>query len=124
MCAERMKDRGNKLFNAREYERAIACYQHAIRFNDSNPVFYNNMASALAHLERNEEAMEKCARAIELNCDYVKAYQRRGLLNEKLGRWADALYGWSQQSAKRHRLPFSCHFAGRLHSGGRLGWLP
>lgn len=88
--ASALKDQGNKLFQARYYDDAIACYSQSI---DALPtaVAFANRAMAYLKLERFPiEAEADCSAALLLDATYVKAWHRRGTARKQLGKLLDA----------------------------------
>lgn len=91
------KNRGNKYYVGRQYEKAIELYTKAIGYYEPNDartaVFYSNRAACWSNLNENEKVIEDCDRALVVDARYVKALLRRGTALEKLGRLEDALHG-------------------------------
>ncbi|MEM9540075.1 MAG: DnaJ domain-containing protein [Cyanobacteria bacterium P01_E01_bin.42] len=56
-----------------------------IKTHSTDPEFYYNCGVENAEIEDYEEALADFSRAIHLKPDYLKAYQYRAFLNEKLG---------------------------------------
>jgi len=100
------KEEGNRLFAARDFEAAAACYTEALRrcprgadgaaeaaLAPQRAVFYcNRAACALALVPpRHEDAIYDCDRALELRPDYAKALARRAASLEATGALDEAL---------------------------------
>ncbi|KAL0483157.1 hypothetical protein AKO1_015133 [Acrasis kona] len=76
--AEQSKERGNKLFQERRYEQAIAEYIGAIELDGTNPVYYSNIAAAYVNVGNYDNAIDYCKMAIS-KCDaFHKAHARMG----------------------------------------------
>lgn len=87
-AAIREKDIGNKFYINRDYEQAIKHYTYAIEeLDDSIAALYSNRAACYLRLNKYEEAIKDCTRAIELEPNYVKAIMRRANAAFHLGRW-------------------------------------
>ncbi|XP_077997946.1 dnaJ homolog subfamily C member 7-like [Glandiceps talaboti] len=75
------KEEGNAAFNQRDYEKAFEIYSEALQVDPNNiyinAKLYNNRATACAKLNRLEEAIANCTKAVELDEKYLKAYLRR-----------------------------------------------
>ena len=88
--ARRAKERGNKRFQGRQYESAIAEYSKAIGLADPNDPevakYYGNRAQCHACLEQHAEAEADCDAALRCDPSYVKAIARRATAREKLGK--------------------------------------
>ncbi|TMW44742.1 hypothetical protein DOY81_010182, partial [Sarcophaga bullata] len=89
--ANEIKDRGNKHVKLGEYELAIEEYTQAMQLYPDDPIYYSNRALCYLKLERYDECIEDCDRAIEIDSLAVKAYYRRMMANESLGNNMDAL---------------------------------
>ncbi|VDK22687.1 unnamed protein product [Taenia asiatica] len=84
-----LKDRGNRLFKAGRYAKAVECYTEALEQCPPNEVrqratFFQNRAAARENLRQLEAAVEDCNAALELSPTYVKALNRRARLYERL----------------------------------------
>ncbi|XP_069060849.1 mitochondrial import receptor subunit TOM70 isoform X2 [Pleurodeles waltl] len=87
--AQAAKNKGNKYFKAGKYEQAIQCYTEAIGLCPSEKkvdlsTFYQNRAAAYEQLQKWEDVIQDCTKAVELNPRYVKALFRRAKAHEKL----------------------------------------
>ena len=93
--ARRAKERGNKRFQGRQYESAIAEYTRAIGLADPNDPevakYYGNRAQCHACLEQHAEAEADCDAALRCDPSYVKAIARRATAREKLGKDEQAM---------------------------------
>ncbi|XP_023305521.2 RNA polymerase II-associated protein 3 [Lucilia cuprina] len=74
-----------------EYPMAIEAYTQAIELYPDDAVYYSNRALCYLKLERYDECIEDCERAIDIDRLAVKAYYRRMMANESLGNNMDAL---------------------------------
>lgn len=76
---------GNKQFDRKRYDRAIAAYTKAIEINPADYTFYGNRG--LAHYQKRAfaEAIEDFNRALELNPDIALIYNNRGVAHEDSG---------------------------------------
>ncbi len=75
----------------RQYEKAAGLIADAIKQNSENPHYFSHLASALQNLNQPDEALECFRLAIQLEPDFVEAYNNRGNLLLKIGRPTDAL---------------------------------
>jgi len=64
--AAQEKNRGNILFKQEKYEQALSAYQKAFSFDPSSPVYFVNQSVVLFVLERWDQCIETCHRAMEV----------------------------------------------------------
>jgi len=76
--AEEAKQRGNDLFRAQEYAKAVEQYEEAVKRAPKNAVFRNNLAAALCKIMDFSGAQRQIEVALELDPKYVKAWARKG----------------------------------------------
>nr|CAG4642691.1 EOG090X0AJZ [Evadne anonyx] len=74
MSDRELKDQGNKLYLAKRYEDAIACYTKAIQKNGSVPQYYTNRALCLLKLARWSSATRDCKAALAIDHTWVKGH--------------------------------------------------
>ncbi|KAG2205822.1 hypothetical protein INT47_004005 [Mucor saturninus] len=72
--AERHKAAGNKLFAEKRYGDAINEYTNAIIKDSTVCVYYTNRALCYSKLEKYDQVIADCRKAIELDPSMVKAY--------------------------------------------------
>lgn len=72
--AERHKATGNKLFSEKRYEDAIKEYTSAIIKDSTVCVYYTNRALCYSKIEKYDQVITDCRKAIELDPSSVKAY--------------------------------------------------
>ena len=97
--AEKVKAEGNAAISAKDYEKAAASYQEAVKLSPDGPnshIYFSNLAAALLHLQRFEEAIDACNSAIEINPEYPKAYSRHGTAHMELGEYEQAAASFQQ----------------------------
>ena len=71
------KRQGDRYYNLREYGKAIEKYDEVIRFRPTASA-YHDRGNAYGELGKREEAILDFDKAIELNPNFVKAYNNRG----------------------------------------------
>ncbi|KAI8369815.1 hypothetical protein EDC96DRAFT_503481 [Choanephora cucurbitarum] len=82
--AEQHKANGNKLFSERRFEEAIKEYTSAIIKDSTIGVYYTNRALCYSKLEKYDQVVSDCRKAIEIDPSLVKAYYLIGqALTEK-----------------------------------------
>jgi tetratricopeptide (TPR) repeat protein len=92
------KSKGNEYFTLQKFVEAYDEYTEAIDlapltrdFDKTRAVFYSNRSACLLELGRNEEAVQDCTRALELDDKYLKAIMRRARAHENLDQLEEAL---------------------------------
>ena len=82
-----LKQAGNKAFDLKNYEEAVQQYTLAIEITIDNPshVYYANRANAYLELFKNEECINDCNMAIQIDPSYSKSYYRKAkaLVNQQ-----------------------------------------
>ncbi|XP_061658435.1 tetratricopeptide repeat protein 1 [Syngnathoides biaculeatus] len=91
-----LKDEGNCHFKSGDWSTAEQSYTQALRlcprsFGQERAVLFSNRAAARLHMERKDDGIADCSRALELNPDYVKALLRRAELYEQTEQLEKAL---------------------------------
>lgn len=69
-----LKEQGNKLFAARNYEAAIECYTKALMKNPSIPHYYTNRALCYLNQKRWPLAIQDAKQALEKDPNLVKGH--------------------------------------------------
>lgn len=91
--AEDLKDSGNEFFKMDKFEASIDAYTKALEHQADDKlrlVLYKNRAMARLKVEDFEGAESDCDKALEINQSDPKAYYRRALAREKLGKLGTA----------------------------------
>lgn len=87
------KERGNAAFKNGDWSTAIDEYTRAIKCNDKHQqlaTFYKNRAAAYLKLERYDNAVSDCDKALELEPNDPKSLFRRAQAKEGLNRFEEA----------------------------------
>ena len=63
--AEEKKRAGNEEYKNKNYDKAIALYEEAIRIDPDEIVYHSNIAAAQIELKDYDKAIAECNRAIE-----------------------------------------------------------
>lgn len=79
-----MKTAGNKAYQSREFDTAIGNYTKAIAAHPL-AVFYSNRAACYSNLNRPQDVIPDCNKALSMDRTYVKALNRRAVAREQLG---------------------------------------
>ncbi|MBN3281146.1 TTC1 protein, partial [Polyodon spathula] len=91
-----LKEGGNEQFKKGEYAEAEDSYAKALTicpfsYEKERSVLYSNRAAARMKMDKKEEAISDCTKAIELNPNYIRAILRRAELHEKTEKLDEAL---------------------------------
>lgn len=87
------KEQGNVAFKNSDWTAAIEAYSKAIKCGQQHKqlaTFYKNRAAAYLKLEKYEQVVRDCNKALELEPNEPKAMYRRAQANENLGRFEEA----------------------------------
>ncbi|CAO4366009.1 unnamed protein product [Caenorhabditis nigoni] len=76
--ANKLKEEGNDLMKASQFDAAVQKYNAAIKLN-RDPVYFCNRAAAYCRLEQYDLAIQDCRTALALDASYSKAWGRMGL---------------------------------------------
>merc|ERR1712166_904732 len=90
MAAQECKAKGNKDFQAGNFEEAVKHYTDAIGHDANDHVFYSNRSACLSSLNRYDEALSDANKCIELKPDFAKAYSRKGAALHGAGKLQEA----------------------------------
>lgn len=89
---------GNRCFGAGQYEDALAQYAIALQIAPEMPssseirsICHANSAACLLKLEKYDDAIKECTKALELNPTYMKALIRKAEAHEKLENFEEAI---------------------------------
>ncbi|KAM9327425.1 RNA polymerase II-associated protein 3 isoform 2-T2 [Pholidichthys leucotaenia] len=85
------KEKGNKFFKDGKYDDAIECYTRAMVADPYNPILPTNRATSFFRMKKYAVAESDCNLAIALDCNYFKAYMRRGAARFAQRNYASAL---------------------------------
>jgi len=87
--ANQAKEEGNQAFGVGDYETAIQHYLKALSIcpkkRIERSIYHGNLAACQIKLNRFQEAIESCDRALKLDPNYLKILQRRAQAKEKKG---------------------------------------
>jgi len=88
--AECLKNEGNELMKSDKFGEALQKYNQALALYES-PIYFCNRAAAYSKLERHNDSVSDCKRALALDPNYSKAYGRMGLAYSGLNQHAEAI---------------------------------
>ncbi|CAA7400138.1 unnamed protein product [Spirodela intermedia] len=96
--ANDMKEEGNVLYRAGNYEEALEKYRLALQFASEitsslevRSICHANRAVCYSKLGKYEDTTKECTKALDLNPSYLKALLRRGEAHEKLQHFDEAI---------------------------------
>lgn len=124
MSATELKEQGNRLFAARQYDEAIGCYSKAILKNPTTATYYTNRALCYLKLQKWLSAIQDCQHAIENDTKSVKghfflgqAYLENCSYDESIAHFKTA-----HQLAKEQKLNFGDDIASALRAAKKKRW--
>jgi tetratricopeptide (TPR) repeat protein len=88
---EKLHDEAEKLFDQKQYEESIECFDRIIELNRDDDSAWNNKGLALIYLGRYEEAIECYERAIDLNPKESDVWNNKGNALYSSGWYKDAI---------------------------------
>ncbi|XP_031560170.1 E3 ubiquitin-protein ligase CHIP-like [Actinia tenebrosa] len=74
MSAAELKDQGNRLFSAKQFDDAVQCYTKAIIKNSTVPTYFTNRALCHLKLKKWNQAILDSRQALDLDGNLVKAH--------------------------------------------------
>ncbi|XP_064422807.1 tetratricopeptide repeat protein 1 [Latimeria chalumnae] len=94
--SSQLKEEGNDQFKKGEYTAAETSYMKALEvcpfcFQKDRSILYSNRAAARMKMDKKEDAISDCTKAIKLNPNYIRAILRRAELYEKTDKLDEAL---------------------------------
>lgn len=96
----RAKEEGNTAFKAGKLEEALSRYAAALEIDPENTPtqakLYYNRALVLAKLQRIDDAIADCSRALDLDETHLKALLKRARLKLQAERYEDAVQDFEQ----------------------------
>jgi tetratricopeptide (TPR) repeat protein len=87
----KLKDNGNLYYKSQEYKKARDCYLKCIELKPEEALYHYNTSMANFQLQKYEESLANCEKAVELDPKYKKAYFRKVQCNLKLGNSLQAI---------------------------------
>ncbi len=76
---------GDRLFEEKQYERAVMAYERAVRFNPDDVDSYNDLGLSLQYLGRSAEAAAVLKEGIARDRDYQRIYLTLGFVQLQSG---------------------------------------
>jgi tetratricopeptide (TPR) repeat protein len=100
-------ERGDALANQGRYEEALACFEQAIALNPDMPSAIESWvfrAVMLLYLERFDQALESCDRALAIEPAHPEANLFRGVALQRLGLYREAYRSFDRALGATERL--------------------
>lgn len=82
--AEELKASGNVALKSKKFKEAHDLYTKCIKLDPHNAIYYSNRAAASNHLGLLIEMVEDCQKAIELDANFARPWDRLALAYNKL----------------------------------------
>ena len=97
---ERLKNEGNKHFQAGRSAEALTAYTQALELDPRHKFFNSTILAnrAAAYMKQKDylKALEDCNRSLSLNPDYTKAYLRRANVHMQLEDYEEAVHDYNR----------------------------
>ncbi|XP_013779435.1 dnaJ homolog subfamily C member 7-like isoform X2 [Limulus polyphemus] len=104
------KEDGSRAFKKGNYKDAYAIYTEALNIDlnnvQTNSKLYFNRAVVCLKMNRTNEAIEDCSKAIDLDKEYVKAYLRRAKCYMDTQRYEEAVRDYETLYQKNRTLEY------------------
>jgi tetratricopeptide (TPR) repeat protein len=75
--AQKYKELGNQAYKNQDYNRAISYYTKAIEADPSEPNFFSNRSLCFYNLNKYEQCIQDCEKALSLNPNFVKVLKKK-----------------------------------------------
>jgi len=75
--SQKYKELGNQSYKKQDYTKALTYYTKAIEINSHDPNFYTNRALCSFNLNRFEDCIKDCDRALGINSNLTKALKKK-----------------------------------------------
>lgn len=116
---DELRLKGNAAFQTGNYSLAEEYYKSALDIDPSSHILYTNLAASLLEQKKNLEALEAADKAILIDPTWVKAYFRKVVALENLGRIHDAFLTWCNALEACEKTPWLC----KQFERSKLLWL-
>ena len=111
-----MKDKGNTLFNNKDFDEALTMYEQAIAAVPTEMAYYNNKAAVLIELKQYRRCIEMCEELLDRRhwidaaavwpaeaataAKVSRTFSRMATAYEREGHFAEALACWRKSAAE------------------------
>lgn len=89
--AAKIKNKGNKVFQAGENVKAAKFYTLAIHWDNTNPIFFSNRSACYYNQRMMEQAYFDAVRCVELDPSFLRGYIRKTATCIALNRFDEAM---------------------------------
>jgi len=107
---ESTKQSGNDAFRNQDYAKALELYTQALNIDPLNKVtnskLYNNRGFANMKLNKHEDCISDCTKAIELDSTYIKAYLRRAKCYMDMEQYEEAVRDYEKLTKMDHNQEY------------------
>lgn len=90
-AAQKFKEQGNQAYKNQDYTKAITFYTKAIEVDQFDPSYFTNRALCYYNLNKFEECIKDCDRAIRINNNLPKAWKKKSQACLNLLRFDEAV---------------------------------
>lgn len=120
-AAETFTEQGNNLFNAGQYDKAVAAYSQATRVKPDYADAYFGLGDAYDMLNRRDEAIKAYQQAVQLKPDLTEAHYSLGVIYYEDAKYDLAIASLNQAIKLRADHPDSYNYLGlALQKSNRL----
>lgn len=75
--AQKYKELGNQAYKSQDYSKALNYYSKAIEADSTDPSFFSNRSLCYYNLNRFQECLMDCERALRINPHFVKVLKKK-----------------------------------------------
>lgn len=86
------REAGNQFYKNKQYDKAEKCYLKSLEFGPTDAKTLSNLSLVYYHTERLDESLKLIEQIIILDPHYKKAYYRKVICLEKMGRYLQAIF--------------------------------
>ena len=92
--AARHKGDGNRAFQEKRYDDAVACFSRAAALEPTNWVYFSNRSAAYGALGRWDDALKDAKETVRLNSEWAKGYVRLATACAALDKLSESVDAW------------------------------
>lgn len=90
-AAQKYKELGNQAYKNQDYSKAATYYTKAIEVDQSDPSYFTNRALCYYNINKYEECIKDCDRALRINNTLPKAWKKKSQACVNLLRFEEAV---------------------------------
>jgi len=109
--------KGGVYYDLKEYDKALECYDEALKLDKTYVTAYNNKGNIYANLKKYDKALECYNKAIELDSEYASAYYNKGYLYYNLKEYDKALEWYDKAIEVDNEYVYAYNGKGYVYEG-------